>query len=174
MKSTSVSDVPVDEGAHGKGSMWSRTDIVESVLLTLVGIGVVIEAIRLQVGTPLMPQPGFFPLLGGSLLIVLSLIFLVRAWLARGETSRQPREAFGELRRPLILVVSMGLYTAVLEWMGYILPTLLITALILRVLGVTSWKELGLASLGISVGTYFLFGRILGIELPTGVLSFLG
>ena len=154
--------------------MWNRTDIIESVLLTLVGIGVVIEAIRLQVGTPLMPQPGFFPLIGGSLIVGLSLIFLVRAWMARGDASKQSREAFGELQRPLILVVSMCVYTAILEWLGYILPTLMITALILRVLGVTSWKELGLASLGISVGTYFLFGRILGIELPAGVLSFLG
>jgi putative tricarboxylic transport membrane protein len=154
--------------------MWNRTDIIESVLLTLVGIGVVVESIRLQVGTPLMPQPGFFPLLGGLLLIGFSLTFLVRAWLARGDASQQSQEAFGELRRPLILVVSMGLYTAVLEWLGYILPTLLITALILRVLGVRSWKELVLASLCISVGTYFLFGRILGIELPTGVLPFLG
>ncbi len=154
--------------------MWNRTDIIESVLLTFVGIGVVVESIRLQVGTPLMPQPGFFPLIGGSLLIGLSLIFLVRVRLAHSHDSRQSREAFGELRRPLILVVSMAVYTAVLEWLGYILPTLFITALILRVLGVTSWKELGLASLCISVGTYFLFGRILGIELPTGVLSFLG
>ena len=154
--------------------MWSRTDIIESVLLILVGIGVVVESIRLQVGTPLMPQPGFFPLLGGLLLIGLSVIFLVRTWLEHGQASRQPQEAFGELRRPLILVVGMSLYTAVLEWLGYILPTVLITAIILRILGVTSWKELSLASLGISVGTYFLFGRLLGIELPSGVLPFLG
>lgn len=154
--------------------MWYRTDIIESILLTFIGIGVVVESIRLKVGTSLMPQPGFFPLLGGSLLIGLSLIFLVRAWLARSHAPRQSQEAFGELRRPLILVVGMGLYTTVLEWLGYILPTLLITAIILRVLGVRSWKELGLASLGISVGTYFLFGKILGIELPTGVLPFLG
>ena len=57
--------------------MWYRTDIIESLLLALVGVAVVIESIRLQVGTPLMPQPGFFPLIGGSLLIGLSLTFLV-------------------------------------------------------------------------------------------------
>jgi putative tricarboxylic transport membrane protein len=154
--------------------MWSRTDIIESVLLILVGVGVVIESIRLQVGTFLMPQPGFFPLLGGSLLIGLSVTFVVQAWLEHGQAPGQSQEAFGELRRPLILVVGMSLYTAVLEWLGYILPTVIITAIILRVLGVTSWKELTLASLGISVGTYFLFGRLLGIELPSGVLPFLG
>ena len=51
------------------GSMRNRTDIIGSVLLIFIGIGVVIESIRLKVGTPLMPQPGFFPFLGGLLLI---------------------------------------------------------------------------------------------------------
>ena len=154
--------------------MWHRTDVIETVLLVFVGIGVVIESIRLKVGTPLMPQPGFFPLIAGLLLIFLALIFLLQNWLERGKAPQQPREAFGELRRPAILVVSMGVYTALLMPVGYVLPTVFITALILRVLGVTSWKILGGASVGLSVGTYFLFGRILGIDLPAGILSFLG
>jgi putative tricarboxylic transport membrane protein len=154
--------------------MWNRADVIGSVLLVFVGIGVVIESIRLKVGTFLMPQPGFFPFLGGFLLIGLSLILLVRGWLGRGKASQQPQEAFGELRRPVILIVSMSIYTAVLELLGYVLPTIVISAVILRVLGVTSWKVLSLASLGLSVGTYVLFGRILGIDLPSGVLPFLG
>ena len=78
------------------------------------------------------------------------------------------------MRRPLILVVCLTVYTAAMEPLGYILPTLLISGIILRVLGVTSWKIVGLASIGLSVGTYLLFCRILGIDLPAGVLSFLG
>jgi putative tricarboxylic transport membrane protein len=154
--------------------MQNRGDIIGSVVLILIGIGVVIGSIRLHVGTPLMPQPGFFPFLGGFLLIGLSLVLLVQGWLGRNEAPRQPREAFGEWRRPLILVVSMSVYTAVLEWLGYVLPTIALSVVILRVLGVTSWKVLILASVGLSVGTYVLFGRILGIDLPAGVLPFLG
>lgn len=154
--------------------MRSRRDIIASVLLILVGTGVIIESIRLKVGTPLMPQPGFFPLLGGAVLIGLALVLLVQSFLGRGEASRLPQEAFGELRRPVILVVCLGLYTALMEPVGYVLPTFLIAAVILRVLGVTSWKILGSASLGLSIGTYVLFGRILGIDLPAGVLSFIG
>ena len=154
--------------------MWNRTDIIEAVLLVFVGIGVVIESIRLKVGTPLMPQPGFFPFIGGLLLVGLALIFLTRSWLKRGQASPRPREAFGELRRPAILVVGLGIYTALLNPVGYVLPTVLITALILRVLGVTSWKVLSGAGVGLAVGTYILFGRILGIDLPAGILSFLG
>jgi len=155
--------------------MQNRGDIIGSVVLILIGIGVVIGSIRLHVGTPLMPQPGFFPFLGGFLLIGLSLVLLVQGWLGRDKAPRQPREAaFGEWRRPLILVVSMSVYTAVLEWLGYVLPTIALSVVILRVLGVTSWKVLILASVGLSVGTYVLFGRILGIDLPAGVLPFLG
>jgi putative tricarboxylic transport membrane protein len=154
--------------------MQNRGDIIGSAVLILIGIGVVIGSIRLGIGTPLMPQPGFFPFLGGFLLIGLSLVLLVQGWLGRGKASEQPRKAFGEWRRPLILVVGMGVYTAVLEWLGYVLPTIALSVVILRVLGVTSWKVLILASVGLSVGTYVLFGRILGIDLPAGVLPFLG
>ncbi len=154
--------------------MRNRTDIIGSVLLIFIGIGVVIESIRLKLGTPLMPQPGFFPFLGGSLLIGLSIILLVQGWLRRERSTPQPREVVGELRRPVILIVGMSIYTAVLESLGYVLPTIILIAVILRVLGVTSWKILILASLGLSVGAYVLFGRILGIDLPKGVLPFLG
>ena len=154
--------------------MRNRRDIVASILLILLGMGVIIESIRLKVGTPLMPQPGFFPLLGGLFLVGLSMVLLVRAWLGSGDASQQPREAFGELRRPMILVACLAVYAAVMEPVGYILPTVFIAVVVLRVLGVTSWKVVGLASLGLSIGTYVLFGRLLGIDLPAGILSFIG
>lgn len=155
--------------------MQNRGDFIGSIVLILIGIGVVVGSIRLHVGTPLMPEPGFFPFLSGLLLIGLSFILLVQGWQGRDKAPRQPREAaFGELRRPVILVVSMCVYTAVLEWLGYVLPTIALAIVILRVLGVTSGKVLILTSVGLSVGTYYLFGRFLGIDLPAGVLPFLG
>jgi len=153
--------------------MRNRTDIIGSVLLIFIGIGVVIESLRLQLGTPLMPQPGFFPFLGGSLLIGLSIILLIQGWLQRDNSSPQPRKVAGGLRKPVILIVGLSVYTAALSSLGYVLPTIILVAVILRVLGVTAWKVLVLASLGLSVGAYVLFGRILGIDLPTGVLPFL-
>jgi putative tricarboxylic transport membrane protein len=153
--------------------MRNRTDIIGSVLLIVIGIGVVVESLRLQLGTPLMPQPGFFPFLGGSLLIGLSVILLVQGWLQRDHSSPQPRKVAGGLRKPVILIVSLSVYTAALSSLGYILPTIILVAVILRVLGVTSWKVLFLASLGLSVGAYLLFCRVLGIDLPAGVLPFL-
>jgi hypothetical protein len=145
-------------------------DIIGSLLLILIGTGVIIGSVRLHVGSPTSPQPGFFPFVGATILIGLSLVLLASGWLGRGEAL----EAFGEVRRPVILVVSMGVYVAILDHLGYVLATVLIAVVILRVLGVKSWKVLGLASLILAAGTYLLFARLLGIELPPGVLGFLG
>jgi putative tricarboxylic transport membrane protein len=153
--------------------MRNRTDIIGSLLLIAIGVGVVIESFRLKLGTPLTPQPGFFPFIGGSLLIGLSIVLLVQGWLRRGESTRKPREVAGGLRKPAILIASLSVYTAALSYLGYVLPTIILVAAILRVLGVTSWKVLILASLGLSIGAYLLFGRVLGIDLPEGVLPFL-
>ena len=147
-----------------------KGDVVGSLLLALTGIAAVVGSVKLRIGTPTSPQPGFFPFLGGAALAVLSLLLLVQAWRGRSGGT----EAFGEVRRPAILVVGMGVYVAILDPLGYVPATILIAALILRVLGVTSWRVLGVGSVALSVGTYLLFDRLLGVELPAGVLEFLG
>jgi putative tricarboxylic transport membrane protein len=147
-----------------------RGDIIASLIGALAGIGVVVGSLELRIGTLTSPQPGFFPLLGGVTLLALSSTLLVQAWLGRSTGC----EAFGELRRPAILVVAMGGYVAILDPLGYVLATIPIAVVVLRVLGVTSWRVLGVSSVGLSVGTYVLFARVLGIELPVGVLEFLG
>lgn len=147
-----------------------RDDLLAGSLLALVGMGVVIGAIRLHIGTPLQPQPGFFPLLGGGALTILAAILLFQAALGRSTGSH----AFGKVGPPAVMVAGMAVYVAILEPVGYVPATILIVVVILRVLGVRSWPTVGLTSLLLSVGTYFLFARLLGIDLPAGVLGLLG
>jgi putative tricarboxylic transport membrane protein len=147
--------------------MKNRSDAVGSLLLFLLGIGAVFGAIRLKVGSPTEPQPGFFPFLGGLSLIVLSTIIFFKG--RRGES--QKKVAFGEVGRPaLLLVVMIGL-VAVLGSVGYVIGTFIASGLILRILNVKSWWTLILTSLCLSIGTYVLFDKLLGIDLPVGVLA---
>jgi len=46
--------------------------------------------------------------------------------------------------------------------------------LILRILDVKSWRVLILTSFCLSIGTYILFDKLLGIELPVGILARFG
>jgi putative tricarboxylic transport membrane protein len=143
-------------------------DIGASLFFILIGIGTVAGAIKLRLGTPTHPQPGFFPLLGGVFLIAMSAILMVKSLAGIGH---KRAAAFGELRRPAILVASMAVYVGVLEPLGYVPATIFIGSVILWILGIKSWKVLAASSVGMSVGSYFLFFRLLGVELPAGVLE---
>ena len=150
--------------------MKNRSDAVGSLFLFLLGIGAVFGAIRLKVGSPTEPQPGFFPFLGGISLIVLSSIIFFKGWVGQS----QKKVVFGEIGRPALLLVVLIALVAVLDSVGYVIGTLLASGLILRILNVKSWWTLILTSLCLSIGTYVLFDKLLGIDLPVGILVRLG
>lgn len=133
----------------------------------LAGFGVILESIRLRIGTPLNPQPGFFPFLSGVMLMGLSLIQILLAWQGQGKRS----EGLGNIRRPACMVVGIMIYVLVLEPLGYVLATIPLTALVLWILGIRSWRTIIFTGLGLSLGTYFVFASLLGIELPHGLLG---
>jgi hypothetical protein len=145
-------------------------DVAGSLFLFFLGIGAVIGAIRLHVGSPTEPQPGFFPFLGGISLVVLSSIIFLK----RGIGQSQRKVVFGDVGRPVLLLVVMIALVAVLDSVGYVIGTFIASGLILRILNVKSWWVLLLTSLCLSIGTYILFDKLLGIELPVGILARFG
>jgi putative tricarboxylic transport membrane protein len=150
--------------------MQNKRDVTAAILLTLIGIAVIVWAFRLQVGTLLRPLAGFFPLLVGVAVIVLSLILFVQGWLGRGEAPK----AFGRWQKPVVMLAALGIYAFLLEPLGYIPSTIFIAAVTLRILGVVSWSLIAVSSVVLSVVVYVLFTQFLGVELPAGVLSFFG
>ena len=104
------------------------------------------------------------------MLMGLSFVLMLLAWRGQGQRA----ESLGEVRRPALLVVGMGVYVLLLGPLGYVLATLPLAALILWILEVRSWRVICLFSAGMSIGTYLLFAIFLGIELPPGILRFLG
>ena len=150
--------------------MKNTGDAVGSLFLFLLGIGAVVGAIRLKVGSPTEPQPGFFPFLGGLSLIVLSTIIFFKGRIGQS----QEKIAFGEIGRPALLLAVMIALVAVLDSVGYVVGTFLASGIILRILNVKSWRIIIFTSLCLSIGTYVLFDKLLGIDLPVGVLARLG
>jgi putative tricarboxylic transport membrane protein len=148
--------------------MRKTGDLVLGLCFLIMGIAFAAGAVGLSIGTPTEPHPGFFPFLGGMALIVLSLIFLGMVWYGRvGQ-----RQAFGRLGGPLAVVAALALYVVLLEKIGFIVTTTVLSAVVLKVLE-TKTGILLLVSLLLPAVCYLIFDRFLGVTLPTGILAFL-
>jgi putative tricarboxylic transport membrane protein len=142
-------------------------DFVASLFGILLSGTVMIGAYRLRLGTPMEPQPGFFPFLAGGVLFVLCVILLLQVFFGRSHGA----EAFGELWRPVVLIIGLFAYSVVLDLLGYIIAMIILSAVVLRVLGVKIGWKLVAISVGLSVGTYVLFDHLLDLSLPAGILA---
>jgi putative tricarboxylic transport membrane protein len=141
-------------------------DIVVGLCFLAIGIAFAASSVKLKIGVPTEPQPGFFPFFDGIILIVLSALFLFQAW--RGKTGDSP--AFGKVGGPAIVVLTLILYAATLETLGYIITTAILSAVVLRVME-TKPLVLVLVSLILAVVSYLLFDRLLGVTLPPGLMA---
>ena len=142
-------------------------DILVGVFFLLFAMVFTVGGIRLQIGTPTEPQPGFFPFLGGITLIFLAGILLFQA--RQGKSSGT--QAVGKLWGPLILIAGLAAYVAALEIAGYIIATTILSAIVLRILGTKRFWVMSATSLILGVGSYFIFDGLLGVPLPVGVLA---
>ena len=148
--------------------MRKTGEIAVGLCFAVIGIVFVIGAVKLTVGVPTEPKPGFFPFIDGVILITLSVLFLFRTWSERVSEGA----AFGNVRGLAIVVVALVLYVATLESLGYVITTAVLSAVVLKVLD-TKPQALILVSVGLAVVSYLLFTRLLGVVLPSGLLRFL-
>ncbi len=150
--------------------MRNKKDMIFAAVLIPLGIAVTIGALRLKLGTPLHPGAGFFPFLIGLVLIALSVLLFIRGWVEDGK-AHQP---FSEWKQASIVVAAQAFYVVTLDFLGYVFSSIVLSFAVLRSMEVRSWKTLLGASLILSVGAYILFRYLLAVDLPAGLLEFLG
>ena len=146
--------------------MGRTGDILASLFFLVVGIGVILGSLQLPLGTALEPMPGFFPLLAGILLSGVSIVQLIQSLL----NSSPQKRYFGNLQRPTYLIMGLIAFCIILNYAGYIVSTVFLSAVILWVMGTRTWWKLVVVTISLSLVTYFLFDRVLGLPLPPGLL----
>lgn len=146
--------------------MRKTGDIIVGFVFLAIGIAFTVSSVKLKIGVPTEPQPGFFPFFDGIILVVLSVLFLFQVW--RGRAGDSP--AFGKVGGPAIVVLALILYVAALETLGYVITTAILSAIVLRVME-TKPMVLVLVSLILAVVSYLLFDRLLGVTLPPGLMA---
>lgn len=122
----------------------------------------------LVLGTTARPGPGFFPLGVGVFGAAVALAWVVTAF--RRSPAAAGGAPIGDARARVVAGAALLIgFCLVLPWIGYPLSALLFTGVLLRALG-GRWLSAGTIALASALASYYLFGAVLGVPLPRGVL----
>jgi hypothetical protein len=119
-------------------------------------------------GSSSSPGPGVYPF-GVAILIFLTSI--ATALEAKRKTSEEKVEwePGASLWRVLAILGAMILYGVALPYLGYIIASMWIIFAAMQVMGGLRWPLKIVLTLLITVGSYALFGMLLGVPLPAGI-----
>ena len=150
-----------------------RDRIAGSVLLAvaLVWIVLVFQTIEPSQGTNAGPRA--FPLFFGIALAGLSILMLLQTLWPRadGANGEIPAPARKESWSVVAAIGAIVVYGALIEPLGFIVSTVLIVAAIMIViLRIYAPVTVAAMSIGLSLGCYLVFGKLLGTYLPPGTL----
>jgi putative tricarboxylic transport membrane protein len=143
-----------------------------SLVWLALAILILVESLRLPLGSWRDPGAGFLPLWSGILLALLSLIDYGQS--RRGEESpgEEPGGSGRGTRTFLWVVAALFGYSFLLEILGFILTTALFLLILLRAGEPQRWTVALGGSVAASLFSYVLFEVWLKTQLPKGIFGF--
>lgn len=134
--------------------------VAAAVPVVLGGLGAVLSW-RLGVGELADPGPGLWPLIVSVAMVAIGLALLVTAV---HDTST---ESFTRgMTGTLVAALSLLGYTAVIEHIGFEIPTVLLAVVWLKVIGSETWRSTLLVGVLSAAALHLIFVELLGVNLP--------
>lgn len=148
-----------------------RKNLASAVFLVLFSLLLWVQALKLPLGTPTAPETGLWPLVLVVLLSLGSIIFFIGVLRDKAAAQSAFFSRPGSWKPIALSLVFLFLFVFVLERLGYVLSTLGLIAVLLRVLRPQRWWVVFSVASVTAVVSYLLFGTLLGIDLPKGILG---
>jgi putative tricarboxylic transport membrane protein len=143
-------------------SKKSSPDLASGLLCLGFAVAIGIEAIRLDPGTLGRPGPGLAPLIYAGVLVLFSVILLLRTFRS-GETF----SILLDWRRVLSILAVLIFYGVAIEWLGYLICTFVVIAVLLRTTR-PGWLQPIVFAAAVTLAVDLLFVRWLAVALPIG------
>lgn len=142
---------------------------VVAIVFMLLGVWICLEALQVPFGGFRMPGAGFFPVLLGLTLSALALVLLGMTLFG---SSSKVIHIWPERPEVLYLIGAILVSAYLFERAGFLLSMALFLGVVMKVLGHLPGPTAVLLALLGSVVSYFVFGHLLQIALPSGILPF--
>jgi len=148
-----------------------RSQLAVSLVLVGWATFLLIQSRHLSFGSMRVPQTGFFPTVLAILLLILAAILFGQGFVGE-EPGRGPDKILTEgWSRIGLTLAAMIAFALVLESLGFLLSTFLLMILLLRAIESQRWSKVVVVAVLTAIASYAIFGWILGIPLPGGVLG---
>jgi putative tricarboxylic transport membrane protein len=149
-------------------------DLVTS--LACIGLGIIfcIGSVRYGDIRARTPSGGYFPFIGGILLISISLVHLISAT-KRKEDKKEFMENFFPQRdswkRLLLTLFALFAYVISIDYLGFLFTSFLFILFLLKFIEPQKWKVAFTLAILIAAASYALFQLFLKVGLPKGLLG---
>jgi putative tricarboxylic transport membrane protein len=151
-------------------------ELVSSGVLVVLGLVVIGGATRYSFGTLGNPGPGFFPVVLGSLLLILSGSRCFRSvmWIFAEGKEKKDASFFSDrssAKRVGTIFASLLFLRFAFPFLGLLPGLFAFSFLVMIALEPTKWRKVLIFSVLSSVGNYLLFSVWLQIEFPVGIFG---
>jgi putative tricarboxylic transport membrane protein len=147
-----------------------HNDRITSLLLALLGLYVAFEGYSLKIGSLQNPKPGFLVLWAGIILACLSLTLFVKTFQFPEAIKLSPWKGV-QWQKGLKIIVYLIIYVFVFQWLGFLISTFTLLLLLFKTLESQRWGTALLLSLVTTILCFFLFGYLLELRFPQGILK---
>ena len=128
-------------------------------------------SLRLGIGKPNDPGPGFFPFLAGLMIAILSWAIILSS--LKKSQKNNPDEGALVSEKAALISVFLLLFGLLVEKAGFFVCTFFATLLMLRTNGIKKWHFLLWVGISTCLGIFLIFNLLLEVRLPLGILTFL-
>ena len=159
------------------------SDLIGGIVFCALGVWALFQTFGFQQLKNNPVQPALFPQIMSIGLIIFSALVIIQSalklsTLKEGDPMAEPTGSINILKnkgvQAAVLVIALCiLFVALFETLGYVLCAALVGIIIMYLIGKRDIKVMLLVGILVPLGMWFVFYKVLAVNIPMGVLDFL-
>lgn len=143
-------------------------DLIGGMVVLLLGVALIFFSLQLPYMSEYGPGPGFLPLWLGIGLVGCALFVILKNFKehAKADTFFKPRTKLAVKMLVMILIAFL-----LFPVLGFSIDLALFTAVTMRIMGKHKLIGCSITAVLTAIGIHFIFGKLLYIPLPTGIIG---
>jgi len=147
---------------------------ITAAILLVFSLLYFFKGLSLQVGVPKNPGPGFIPFIIGILLVSCTGFYIVRVF-RKGDLGGKGEKTSEDEKKNYVAILGITacavLFPLILETLKFLITTFVVSFFMFLALKPKKRAFALFLAAGMSVASFLIFSRLLGVALPMGFLE---